>query len=208
MDDIWYNIILAIIFIIPGFIVIGVIERIIPKGKKEYNFKLLDFFIYSFINALLWSIPIYSIYNNLNWWIKNYFLLWIVVIIITIISPITISLIIICINKYECLRKICEYFKINLIESEPSAWDYKFSNMEAEWIIVTLTDDSTVAGFMGSLSCASSSDNERDLYINEVYEIDENNNWNIVENTDGILIKEQNIKYIEFIKRKENENEQ
>ena len=203
MNNILFNIYMAIVFIIPGFIIICITERIIPKEKTEYNLKILDFFIYSFINMLFWGIPLFNIILNFNWWINNYIYLWLLIILITIISPICISLIIICLKKYEILRRICKYFEINLIEPEPSAWDYKFSNMKSEWVIVTLTDNSVIAGFMGSLSCASSSRDERDLYINEIYTIDENNNWNIVKNTDGILIKEQNIKHIEFIKKEE-----
>ncbi len=208
MNDIIFSICMAIAFIIPGFIIIGVTERSIPKGKKEYNLKLLDFFIYSFINAILWAIPIYSIYLNIDWWKVHYIRLWLSIILITIVSPFIISLIIICINKYDLIRKICNYFGVNLIEPEPSAWDYKFSKMEAEWVIVTLTDNTVIAGFMGGLSCASSNESERDIYINEVYKIDDDNNWKIQTDTDGILIKAENIKYIEFFKRKVEENEQ
>ena len=208
MNDIMFSICMAIAFIIPGFIIIGVTERNIPKRKKDYNLKLLDFFIYSFINAILWAIPIYSIYLNFDWWKIHYIRLWLSIILITIVSPFTISLIIICLNKYDCIRKICNYFDINLIELEPSAWDYKFSKIEAEWVIVTLTDDSVIAGFMGGLSFASSNEGERDIYINEVYKIDDDNNWKIQTDTNGILIKAENIKYIEFFKRKEKENEQ
>lgn len=207
MDDILNNLVLIIFFIIPGLIAVDITEKVIPKRKKDYNFKLLDFFIYSFINIILWAIPIYSIYANFECWKEHYVLLWLAIIIITIVSPFTISLIIICINKYDCIRKICDYFSINLIEPEPSAWDYKFSKMEAEWVIVTLIDDTIIAGFFGGLSCASSNESERDIYINEVYKIDYDNNWKIQTDTDGILIKAENIKYIEFFKRKVGENE-
>lgn len=201
MNNNLFNIYIAIIFIIPGFIVMCITERVIPKEKKKYNLKILDIFVYSFINLLICGILFCNIILNFDWWTKNYIYLWLSTILITIITPICISIIIICMKKHEILRKICKYFEINLIETEPSAWDYKFSNMESEWVIVTLTDDSVVAGFMGSLSCASSSRDERDLYINEVYTIDKDNNWEIAKNTDGILIKEKSIKHIEFIKK-------
>lgn len=207
MTDIIFSACMAIAFIIPGFIVVGTIERIIPKRKKDYSLKLLDFFIYSFINLILWAIIIYLICINIEWWKEQYFWLWLIIIFITIISPFLISLFIIYINKEELVRKICKKFKINLIEPEPSAWDYKFSKREAEWVIVTLTDDSIIAGFMGGLSFISSNEDERDIYINEVYTIDDNNNWSIRENTNGILIKAEYIKYIEFFKRKDDENE-
>jgi len=50
--------------------------------------------------------------------------------------------------------------------------------------------------------CASSNENDRDLYIKEVYKIDDNGKWKRVENTDGILIKAEQVKYIEFFKTK------
>lgn len=79
------------------------------------------------------------------------------------ISPIAISLVIIYLYKIELFRKICDKFGINSIEIEPSAWDFKFSNMKSEWVIVTSQNDKIVGGFMGNISCASS--NEKDIYI-------------------------------------------
>ena len=52
MNDIWYNIGLAIIFIIPGFIVIGITERIIIMvNNNTYNYNIsnsnfIDYYIY------------------------------------------------------------------------------------------------------------------------------------------------------------------
>ena len=89
-----------------------------------------------------------------------------------------------------------------MIEAEPTAWDFKFANMEVEWVIVTLNNNKTVAGYMDDNSCASSNENDRDLYIKEVYKIDDNGKWKRVENTDGILIKAEQVKYIEFFKTK------
>ena len=72
MNNILFNIYMAIVFIIPGFIIICITERIIPKEKTEYNLKILDFFIYSFINMLFCGILLFNIILNFNWWINNY----------------------------------------------------------------------------------------------------------------------------------------
>lgn len=57
-------------------------------------------------------------------------------------------------------------------------------------------------GFLGANSFISSNEKERDIYISEVYKINKDNKWEKVQNTDGILIKANEIDYIEFFKIK------
>ena len=198
MNDILYTIIAAIAFLIPGFVVTSITKRVIPIVDKEYKTIILENFIYSFLNIFLWSIPIYKIYLNIEWWHENYALLWIVGLLIIFLSPIVIAMIIILFNKYEIYRKICEYFNISSIDTEPSAWDFKFKQIECEWVSITLSDKRTIAGFIGRNSFISSNSKERDLYIDEVYEIDEKGVWTKRERTDGIWLKNEEIKSIEF----------
>jgi hypothetical protein len=82
----------------------------------------------------------------------------------------------------------------------PSAWDYQFSRInEPLWILVTLKDGSQVAGRFGRNSLASLEPSERDLYIDSVYQVLEDNPWQPVTETFGILIKAEEIRYIEFL---------
>lgn len=53
MKDILYTIIAAIAFLIPGFIVTSITKRVIPIVDKEYKTKILENFIYSFLNIFL-----------------------------------------------------------------------------------------------------------------------------------------------------------
>lgn len=198
MENILYTIIAAIAFLIPGFIVTSITKRVIPIIDKEYKTRILENFIYSFLNIFLWTIPIYKIYLNKEWWYKNYSLLWIVGLLIIFLSPIVMALIIILFNQYEISRKICEYFNIPSIDTEPSAWDFKFKQIKGEWVLITLSDKRTIAGFIGRNSFISSNSKERDLYIDEVYEIDEKGEWKKRKRTDGIWLKNEEIKSIEF----------
>lgn len=198
MEEIIYTIIAAIAFLIPGFIVTNITKRVIPLVDKEYKTKIFENFIYSFLNIFLWSIPIYRIYLSIEYWKENYVLLWIASFLIIFLSPIAIALIIILINKYEIIRKVCEYFNISPVDTEPSAWDFKFKQIKGEWVLITLSDKRMVAGFIGINSFISSNSKERDLYIDEVYEIDENGLWKKRKRTDGIWLKNEEIKSIEF----------
>ena len=77
MEEIIYTIIKAIAFIIPGSIVTNITRRVIPKSEKEYNEKILEYFIYSFLNFFIWSILIFNIYSNIEAWKQHYIVLWI-----------------------------------------------------------------------------------------------------------------------------------
>lgn len=198
MIEILYTVILGIAFIIPGFIIVSIKNKAVPNQNKEYKVKVIDFFTYSFINLFIWGIPLYKMYQNISFFSEHYFQCWITLLVILFVSPVAIGFLIIFINKKEVVRNIFSSFGFNAIEAEPSAWDFKFSNMDSQWVIVTLKDDKMVAGYMGSDSCASTNENDRDLYINEVYVI-ENNKWEKVKKTNGILIKADEIKYIEFL---------
>ncbi len=200
MEEIIYTIMAAVAFIIPGSIVISITRRVIPKKENEYNTKILEYFIYSFLNFFMWSILIYNIYSNINSWKEHYVLLWLTLFMIIFLSPAAIALIVIQIAQKDIIRKVCIYFNLTSVDTDPSAWDFKFKNISSEWVIVTLKNDKIISGFLGSLSYISQNEKERDIYISEVFEIDENNKWTRKKNTDGILIKAEEIKYIEFFK--------
>ena len=64
--------------------------------------------------------------------------------------------------------------------------------------MVTLKNGDRVAGLFGSNSFASSDTGERDLYIEEEYTVGEDGKWDARPEKVGILICQQEVKYIEF----------
>ncbi len=70
----------------------------------------------------------------------------------------------------------------------------------AGFVIITLKDGSTVSGYFGEKSIAASDPEERDLYIEEVYTLGENNQWIKQNRTDGALITRESICHVEFFK--------
>ena len=200
LEEIIYTIIKAIAFIIPGSIVTNITRRVIPKSEKEYNEKILEYFIYSFLNFFIWSILIFNIYSNIELWKQHYIVLWILCFIIIFLSPTIIAIIVILISQKDVIKKICIHFNLPSVDVEPSAWDFKFKDISSEWVIVTLKDGEIVPGYLGALSYISQNEKERDIYISEVFEIDKNKKWTKKKNTDGILIKADEIKCIEFFK--------
>lgn len=96
------------------------------------------------------------------------------------------------------LQKSLSRFGISTIHPTKSAWDRKFGhNMPGQWVLITLLDGSRVAGWMGLDSYASSDPEERDLYLQRIYSIDDEGNWQ----SDGkksVLISGGEVKTVEF----------
>jgi Family of unknown function (DUF6338) len=83
----------------------------------------------------------------------------------------------------------------------PAAWDFTFSQMkESTYILATLKDGSQVGGLMSQASFASSSKDERDLLIGDVWTVDEDNQWTQTEPERSALLCGGDIHYIEIFK--------
>ena len=91
---------------------------------------------------------------------------------------------------------------IDVTHPMPTAWDWKFSRRENCFVIVHLRDGRTFFGRLGEKSLISSNPKERDLYIQETFDLTEDNTW-VSREDDGVLILHGDIRLIEFFKQKE-----
>jgi len=108
------------------------------------------------------------------------------------------------VSEKELVRKVLQKVGFSPAHIIPTGWDYRFSKtMGVYWVIVMLKDGTIIPGKFGSKSFASSDASDRDLYIEEVYSISDTNEWDIVPGTDGVLIRGDQIKCIEFLKESE-----
>ncbi len=100
---------------------------------------------------------------------------------------------------YSLLRRC----KINPVHAVSTAWDWKFSIMREQWVLVTLKDDTKYAGYCDPESSFFSSEpTERDIYIEYVYNLDDDNKWEPIPGK-SVLITGGEVKTIEFWQRKE-----
>ena len=94
--------------------------------------------------------------------------------------------------------------KLKNIRLIPKSWDYHFGKEEPYWILLTLKDGKKIGGFFGTHSFASSFPAEEDLYIEELWVIDEEGKFvQPIENSGGCLIRRNDINFIEFFKLSE-----
>lgn len=108
----------------------------------------------------------------------------------------------------DLLRRALRRIGLNPIHAIPTAWDWKFSRMTGEWVLVTLRNGTRFAGYCGPDSFVSSDPDNRDLYIQWVYDIDDDSGWR-PRGENGVLIAAGEISTIEFwpAERKEATND-
>lgn len=98
----------------------------------------------------------------------------------------------------EWLRRWAKAWGLNPKRIEPSAWDYQFRKPDACWLLVRLKDGGEVLGLYQDDSIAGSTDGERDLFIEKQYVLTANGEWAEKERSRGILIKADQIAWVEF----------
>ena len=97
------------------------------------------------------------------------------------------------------VRRALQRVSLNPLHAIPTAWDWKFGRMQVtgEWVLVTLKNGTCFAGFCGPESFMSSEPDERDLYIQWIYDIDDDGKWLPLRET-GLLVAGGEISTIEF----------
>ena len=191
---------LALVFLVPGYIIHSIISAITPRRQDDTQLLALRFLTFSTVNVLLcapWLLHIKKsypahIYSSGNWFAA---------IAVLLVIPTVIGVVIAFLEERDAIRGIFRLFGLGLLHLSPSAWDTQFkffTKRNFVYATVTLTDGRTVHGYFGDSSVASSDTKERDLFLQNVYNLDDQGEWILVPNSAGILIAGSAIGSIEF----------
>ena len=186
------KILLFALFFVPGFIYLKAYRLFIADIKTDFSKDLYEAMGFSFINGIVFSYPLYLI-NSTDFISKYTFLYFFILFCIVILAPIFWALLFHCISKKSWFNKY-------MINPTKSTWDLFFSKRESYFIIVTLKNGSKIGGKYGLNSISSTYPCPKEIYIEEVWKLNDKNNGldKIIEQTEGILITENEISTIEF----------
>jgi hypothetical protein len=97
-------------------------------------------------------------------------------------------------------KRLINKFGITTIHPVNSAWDWRFGQCEECWVIVALKDGTRWYGYLGAGSFMSSDVNERDIFIEYVYQSEsEGKPW--TPRHSGVWIAHGEIQSLEFLPR-------
>ncbi|MCP1561891.1 UNVERIFIED_ORG: uncharacterized membrane protein YbhN (UPF0104 family) [Methylobacterium sp. SuP10 SLI 274] len=190
------NIYLIAAFIIPGLIISYMRSRFITGRMEKFSdaalgYLTLTLVYYGFALPLVGWILTFEQgpVKTLLWWS------------LLIAGPVVFGLVLGVATQREWLRWIANKLRLRMVHNTPTSWDWRFSNCQnARFVMVTLSDGSSVAGIFGTGSFASTDPAERDIYIEELMDVGEDGSWSYREEPAGVLILAKEIRYIEFKK--------
>ncbi|WP_100641508.1 DUF6338 family protein [Marinobacter salexigens] len=192
--DIWEidKSLLFLVLVLPGFISIKVYSLLIAVEARDYSKSLVEAVCYSSLNFSVFSWLIVLISSE-GFYHHHPFIYWIGLFLVFFGAP----------SIWPFLfRWISELkvFKKNILSPYKQPWDYVFAKKESMWIVVYLKDGEIIRGKFAEKSFASSYPSERQIYIEEVWREKNGKKFGEkVTRTKGILISQDEIKYIKFL---------
>lgn len=195
MDDIWQidKLVLFIIFILPGFISLMIYDYLIPSVKRDFSKSIIEIICFSTLNFIALS---FLIYLNLNhkYYENCLIIFYLSLLLIFIIMPALWPIIFVRLTTTKFFNK---YF----IHPVSKPWDYFFGKKEAAWVIVHLKNGNMIGGLYSSNSFASSYPNKEQIYLEEIWKLDENGVFLYkIDRTKGVIILGDDISSLEFFK--------
>lgn len=193
--DIWQidKLTLFLFFFIPGFISIKIYDLLVPSERRDYSKSLFEIISYSAINfaALSWLI---ILIHSENFYINHVILYFFSIFFILFIAPILWPFFILKLFSWKPIANL-------IVHPIQKPWDYVFGKKQPYWLIVSLKDGRKIGGIFNSKSFASSNPAEEEIYLEEVWKLDDDGKFlEPNERTEGIIILSGEILSIEFFK--------
>ena len=155
-------------YVIPGYIILKIISTIIPTKKQSETEIIVQSIGFSILNNSIWSFAFsfvkYSFYKT-NIVLFNFFTS-----LIFILSGVVTGTVIALLKKYNVLGKMLNILKIETTCPIPTAWDYVFSKYESYWVEIEVSSGKQIRGLFSNMSYASSEYDNRDIYLEKLYE--------------------------------------
>ena len=211
--DKWKNVIpsstliLFILSVVPGVIVVFVRSQFVKGNILPYPAGFLSYLTVSTIYWMVLLVLIFPLGMTILDYTGTHYLLTPVIdfkeIICVVLLPILVGLIAGWVAKREFIYKAFEFLNLNPIHPTPTAWEWCFSDLVGQYLLITLKNGVRFGGELDSDCFVSSDIEKQDIYISEIYEIDAQNNW--IPQNRGVYLSSGEVSSIEFIPIKNEE---
>jgi hypothetical protein len=193
-------VILLIFLVVPGFVFVKVVDALIPGRRRSFGKEIFDVVCWSFATLAVWFVPalmLFRIGDSLPWWLY-YPLVLAIVGLGVFATPILLAYIF---DRLEGRG----YLKDLGVHSNPTTWDWFFSNRAGNYYVrFHRKEGKDFGGYFGENSFAASSPNAQQIYVEELWRVDEEGKFiERVEGSKGALINSEDCEFIEFFEARE-----
>jgi len=190
------QILVLLLFIIPGFVVMRVKRVAYPTVEPSTASTALDSLALSCVVYAVASPLLYLSYLH-GWHITRPVLFGILALFILLIVPCIFGVLYVWLTKTQKALWLREF--LGFPHPDPTAWDYHFRKGRPYWVWLTFKSGKVMAGLFGPSSFASSFPHKRDLYVEKLLRLDERGHVvELIDNSAGALVMMEDVERIQF----------
>lgn len=183
----WSKLAIVALFALPGFISLRVWGLIFPTSPSALKDQIGEAISFGILNAMVCA-PLFFLLQP-NSPLALYILAVVTLVVLPAIWPFPL----------RWLMRILQKHDIILITSH-CAWDDVFLRDEPYFVIVHLNDGARVGGYYGPKSFAGLHPNSGELYLEQLWYLDEEGKFtSIVPDSRGLILRPAYYKYVELM---------
>ncbi|MGO4639592.1 DUF6338 family protein [Mesorhizobium sp. 2RAF45] len=186
---------LGLALLVPGALIIFVRSRFFTGRRKAHSEEFLSYAIVTLLYLAIF-LPVFEAVYKSGSTPRQIWALWVVLI---LIGPLTIGTFLGLAYQHGWTAWVLRSLGLEIVHPIPTAWDWKFGQRKAEWVIVKLKDGTYFRGWYGAESFASSEPGDRDIYIQQIFVEREDGDKLWDETNRSAYIAGSEISTIEFI---------
>jgi Family of unknown function (DUF6338) len=171
--------------VVPGYIALRIYDLLVASAPRRLGDSVIELIAISLINAALFGrLVTYSEPSALNRYLAT--------ILFIFVTPAVIA--------YATHRiRNAHWARGLLLHPDPTAWDTFFRRRRFCWVICHLKSGKKIGGYYGPLSLASSYPRPQDLYLEEVWRLDENGRFiEAIPQSAGALVRHEQCELLEL----------
>jgi len=158
-------------FVVPGLVVLYVRAQFLTGRLPAFSEGVIAYVAVSCVYYTMALPLLIAIQHVTGIW---RLLVWIT---LTLIGPAVMGFLLGLNIRMGWSQKMLAKFGVGTIHPVDTAWDWRFAGKPGGWAMAVLKDGTKWHGYLGTSSFMSSHPAERDIFIQQVYEVDENNQW-------------------------------
>lgn len=182
----------------PGIVILWVRSRFRDTTPPKLADKMTSYAVVS----IAYSAASYPLFHA-EGWVELPVWLW--QLLLYFLVPLLVGAVLVFFDQSERFYALTKRAGLRPVHHTPTAWDYTFRRREPSFALVHLTDGSQIAGAWIDDSFASSTSGDRDVYLAQMFKVEDDGKWTEVVPPRSILICGGSIQMVEFIKGGSNE---
>ncbi|MBV8892941.1 MAG: hypothetical protein JO266_13405 [Acidobacteria bacterium] len=188
-------VVVLIFLVVPGFIFIKLLDALVPGRRQSFGKEIIDIGGWSFAILAVWFVPALLLFELKDRvpLLLYHLLVGALVVLGAFVTPILAAYILYTLEGRGHLKNFGA-------QPNLTPWDWFFSNRAGNYyVLFHRKEGQDLGGYFGDNSFAASSSNAQQIYVEELWRVDEDGKFiERVEGSEGAVVNSEDCEFIEF----------